>query len=86
MNALSRILTHRIGPCNAGVSDRLAVAPSPSRRAARPPCPPRRSIHPAFLGQGNTKDALAKFDEARKCASNWKQLKEAREPLAKQPR
>jgi tetratricopeptide (TPR) repeat protein len=34
--------------------------------------------------QGNLKDALAKYDEALKYAPNWKQLKEAREALAKQ--
>jgi Tetratricopeptide repeat len=34
--------------------------------------------------QGNSKDALAKYDEALKYAPNWKQLKEAREALAKQ--
>jgi len=33
--------------------------------------------------QGRTKDALAKYDEALKYAPNWKQLKEAREALAK---
>jgi tetratricopeptide (TPR) repeat protein len=33
--------------------------------------------------QGNTKEALAKYDEALKYAPNWKQLKEAREALAK---
>jgi len=37
-----------------------------------------------LLKQGNTKDALAKYDEALKFAPNWKQLKEARETLAKQ--
>ncbi|HXQ31670.1 MAG TPA: tetratricopeptide repeat protein [Steroidobacteraceae bacterium] len=33
--------------------------------------------------QGNTKEALAKYGEALKYAPNWKQLKEAREALAK---
>ncbi len=33
--------------------------------------------------QGNPKEALAKYDEALKYAPNWKQLKEARETLAK---
>jgi len=33
--------------------------------------------------QGHTKEALAKYDEALKYAPNWKQLKEAREALAK---
>jgi hypothetical protein len=34
--------------------------------------------------QRNAKDALAKYDEALKCAPNWKHLKEGREVLAKQ--
>jgi tetratricopeptide (TPR) repeat protein len=34
--------------------------------------------------QGKTKDALVKYDEALKYAPNWKELKEAREGLAKQ--
>ncbi len=34
--------------------------------------------------QGNSKEALAKYDEALKYAPNWKQLKEARESIAKQ--
>jgi hypothetical protein len=34
--------------------------------------------------QRNAKDALAKYNEALKCAPNWKHLKEGREVLAKQ--
>jgi len=34
--------------------------------------------------QGKTKDALAKYDEALKYAPDWKQLKEARDAVAKQ--
>jgi tetratricopeptide (TPR) repeat protein len=34
--------------------------------------------------QGKTKEALAKYDAALKYAPNWKQLKEARETIAKQ--
>jgi tetratricopeptide (TPR) repeat protein len=34
--------------------------------------------------QGKTRDALAKYDQALKYAPNWKQLKEARDALAKQ--
>jgi hypothetical protein len=34
--------------------------------------------------QGHTKEALSKYDEALKYAPNWKQLKEAREAVAKQ--
>jgi hypothetical protein len=34
--------------------------------------------------QGNTKEALAKYDEALKYAPNWKQLHEARDGVAKQ--
>jgi tetratricopeptide (TPR) repeat protein len=34
--------------------------------------------------RGNIKEALAKYEEALKYAPNWKQLKEAREALAKQ--
>ena len=33
--------------------------------------------------QGRGKEALAKYDEALKFAPNWRQLKEAREALAK---
>jgi hypothetical protein len=33
--------------------------------------------------QGDTKEALAKYDAALKYAPNWKQLKEAREAAAK---
>ena len=34
--------------------------------------------------QGNFKNAFVKYDEALKYAPNWKELKEAREGLAKQ--
>jgi tetratricopeptide (TPR) repeat protein len=34
--------------------------------------------------QGKIKDALVKYDEALKYAPHWKQLKEAREAVAKQ--
>ena len=34
--------------------------------------------------QGKIKEALAKYDAALKYAPNWKQLKEAREAVAKQ--
>ena len=37
-----------------------------------------------LVKQGNTKDALDKYDEALKYAPNWKQLKEARQAIAKQ--
>jgi hypothetical protein len=33
--------------------------------------------------EGHTKEALAKYNEAIKYASNWKQLSEVRETLAK---
>jgi tetratricopeptide (TPR) repeat protein len=36
-----------------------------------------------LMKQGNPHDALAKYNEALKYAPNWKQLKEARETLAK---
>jgi tetratricopeptide (TPR) repeat protein len=36
--------------------------------------------------QGKRKDALAKYDEALRYAPNWKQLKEARNAIAKQKR
>jgi hypothetical protein len=36
-----------------------------------------------LVKQGNAKDALAKYDETLKYASNWKQLKAAREATAK---
>jgi predicted negative regulator of RcsB-dependent stress response len=35
--------------------------------------------------QGHSKEALAKYGTALKYAPNWKQLKEARQALAKQP-
>jgi tetratricopeptide (TPR) repeat protein len=35
--------------------------------------------------QGNIKEAMAKYDEAHKFAPNWKQLKDARDALAKDP-
>ncbi len=37
-----------------------------------------------LVKQPNTRDALARYDEVLKDAPNWKQLQEAREPLAKQ--
>ena len=37
-----------------------------------------------LVKQGNTKEALAKYDEALKFAPNWKELKYVREALAKQ--
>jgi predicted negative regulator of RcsB-dependent stress response len=37
-----------------------------------------------LVKQGNTKVALAKYDEGLKYAPNWKQLKEACETLAQQ--
>jgi hypothetical protein len=37
-----------------------------------------------LVKRGKTKDALAKYDEALRYAPNWKQLKDAREAVAKQ--
>jgi predicted negative regulator of RcsB-dependent stress response len=37
-----------------------------------------------LVKQGNKKEALAKYDEALHYAPNWKELKVAREALAKQ--
>jgi hypothetical protein len=34
----------------------------------------------ALVKQGNTKEALANYDEALKYAPNWKQLKRAKRP------
>jgi tetratricopeptide (TPR) repeat protein len=45
---------------------------------------PLKAWGDVLVKQGKTKEALAKFDEALKYAPNWKQLKEAREALAKQ--
>ncbi len=45
---------------------------------------PLKAWGDVLMKQGSTKDALAKYDEALKYAPNWKQLKEAREALAKQ--
>jgi hypothetical protein len=36
-----------------------------------------------LVKQGNTKDAVAKYDEALKYAPNWKQLKAVRWALTK---
>jgi tetratricopeptide (TPR) repeat protein len=44
---------------------------------------PLKAWGDVLVKQGNTKDALAKYDEALKYAPNWKQLKEARESVAK---
>jgi tetratricopeptide (TPR) repeat protein len=44
---------------------------------------PLKAWGDVLVTQGNTKGALAKYDEALKYAPNWKQLKEAREALAK---
>lgn len=45
---------------------------------------PFKALGDALLKQGKPGDALAKYDEALKYAPNWKQLKDAREALAKQ--
>jgi tetratricopeptide (TPR) repeat protein len=45
---------------------------------------PLKAWRDLFVKQGKTKEALAKYDEALKYASNWKQLKEVREAAAKQ--
>jgi tetratricopeptide (TPR) repeat protein len=45
---------------------------------------PLKAWGDVLVRQGNTKEALAKYDEALEYAPNWKQLKDAREALAKQ--
>jgi tetratricopeptide (TPR) repeat protein len=45
---------------------------------------PLKAWGDVLVKQGNIKGALAKYDEALRYAPNWKQLKEAREALAKQ--
>jgi predicted negative regulator of RcsB-dependent stress response len=45
---------------------------------------PLKAWGDVLVKQDNTKDALAKYDEALKYAPNWKQLKESREAVAKQ--
>jgi tetratricopeptide (TPR) repeat protein len=45
---------------------------------------PLKAWGDVLVKQGHTKEALAKYDAALKYAPNWKQLKEAREALAKQ--
>ena len=45
---------------------------------------PLKAWGDVLVKQGKTKEALAKYDEALKYAPNWKQLKEAREAVAKQ--
>lgn len=44
---------------------------------------PLKTWGDVLMKQGKTKEALAKYDEALKYAPNWKQLKEAREAVAK---
>jgi len=44
---------------------------------------PMKAWGDVLVKQGNPKEALAKYDEALKYAPNWKELKEAREALAK---
>jgi len=45
---------------------------------------PLKAWGDVLVKQGHAKEALAKYDEALKYAPNWKQLKEAREAVAKQ--
>jgi predicted Zn-dependent protease len=45
---------------------------------------PLKACGDVLVKQGKIKEALVKYDEALKYAPNWKQLKEAREALAKQ--
>jgi tetratricopeptide (TPR) repeat protein len=45
---------------------------------------PLKAWGDVLVKQGNTKEALAKYDEALKYAPKWKQLKEARDAVAKQ--
>ena len=45
---------------------------------------PLKAWGDVLVKQGNIKDALAKYDEVLKYAPNWKQLKEARDAVAKQ--
>ena len=44
---------------------------------------PLKAWGDALVKQGNTKEALAKYEEVLKYAPNWKQLEEAREAAAK---
>src|ERR1700719_1301129 len=44
---------------------------------------PLKAWGDVLVKQGNTKEARQKYDEALKYAPNWKQLKDAREALAK---
>jgi len=45
---------------------------------------PLKAWGDVLVRQRNTKEALVKYDEALKYAPNWKQLKDARDALAKQ--
>jgi tetratricopeptide (TPR) repeat protein len=45
---------------------------------------PLKAWGDVLMKQGRTKEALVKYDEALKYAPNWKQLKDARETVAKQ--
>jgi tetratricopeptide (TPR) repeat protein len=45
---------------------------------------PLKAWGEVLVKQGKTKEALMTFDEALKYAPNWKQLKEARDAVAKQ--
>jgi len=64
----------------AGALTRYAEANSRGPRFADP----LKAWGDVLMKQGNMKDALAKYDKALKYAPNWKQLKEAREAVAKQ--
>jgi predicted negative regulator of RcsB-dependent stress response len=44
---------------------------------------PLKAWGDVLVKQDKTKEALVKYDDALKYAPNWKQLKEAREALAK---
>jgi hypothetical protein len=45
---------------------------------------PLKAWGDVLVKQGKTKGSLVKYDDALKYAPNWKQLKEAREAVAKQ--
>ena len=45
---------------------------------------PLKAWGDVLVKQGKIKDALVKYDEALKYAPNWKQLKDAREAVARQ--
>jgi tetratricopeptide (TPR) repeat protein len=63
----------------AGAIKQLALAHEKGPHFADP----LKAWGDVLVKQGDPGEALAKYDEALKCAPNWTELKEAREAAAK---